>query len=267
MGTIRAEVRDQHLAAYPHEEQIIKAFLPGFYVTWAKRRKAYNTELSVYFLNPEPFITEAFGFEQEVMLVYSAYPTVEARAVQASESFMADDPARGRVEKLTYFFAAEAPGIAEWFHAYTSERQESRMIIPFTAESLRNNANDSWFVRNVLAEYMYGRDLFDYRLPLEKDTYFFGRSDVVLNLFDAIKRRENRGIFGLRKTGKTSLLYKLERMLNAEGTAEILYFDCKLPSIRKLRWHEPLGDICTRLSKRFNLSISSAADERKVVID
>jgi hypothetical protein len=82
-----------------------------------------------------------------------------------------------------------------------------------------------------------------------------------MNLFDAIKRSENRGIFGLRKTGKTSLLYKLERMLNSEGVAEVLYFDCKLPSIRKLRWFELLENISNELASRFNLRKPKLCDE------
>src|SRR5262249_54611687 len=202
----RVEVRDQHLNSHPEEEDILKAFLPCFFITWGRLRKAYNTELSVYFLNPENFMSEAFGFEQEVMLVYSKYPTIEPRAMQAVEAFLSDDPARGRVEKLTYYFVSEAAETEQWFHSYTSMNQESRLIIPLSASDLRAHAADAWFVRNQTSKLLYGRDLFDFRLPLERDTYFFGRSELAVNLFDAIKRAENRGIFGLRKTGKTSLL-------------------------------------------------------------
>jgi len=261
MGSIRLEVREQHLDQHPEEEEILKAFLPCFFVTWARVRRAYNTELSVYFLNPEPFMKEAFGFDQEVMLVYSKYNRLEARSIQAAESFMADDPARGRVEKLTYFFVSEASDTEEWFNSYTSTNPESKLIIPITAEDLRKNANDAWFVRNKTSKLLYGRDLFDYRLPLEKDTYFFGRSELVVNLFDAIKRSENRGIFGLRKTGKTSLLYKLERMLKDDNVAEVIYFDCKLPSVRKLRWFELLGRICKELATRLKLTCPQTLDE------
>lgn len=268
MGTIRVEVREQHLNAHPDEEEILKAFLPCFFVTWGRLRRAYNTELSVYFLNPEGFMSETFGFEQEVMLVYSRYPTMEPRAIQAAEVFLSDDPARGRVEKLTYYFVSEAPDTEQWFDSYLSVNQESRLIIPLSASDLRARSADSWFVRNQTSKLLYGRDLFDFRLPLEKDTYFFGRSQLAGNLFDAIKRAENRGIFGLRKTGKTSLLYKLERMLKADNIAEVIYWDCKLPSIRKLRWHELIARICGELAHRLGLTFRSdrcdeihAADE------
>ncbi|MCI0664798.1 MAG: AAA-like domain-containing protein [Acidobacteria bacterium] len=254
MGTIRIEVREQHLNSHTDEEDILKAFLPCFFVTWGRLRRANNTELSVYFLNPENFMSESFGFEQEVMLVYSKFPTIEPRAVQAAESFLLDQPARGRVEKLTYYFVSESADTEQWFKAYTSVNQESRLIIPLSASDLRASTADPWFVRNKTGKLLYGRDLFDFRLPLERDNYFFGRSDLAVNLFDAIKRSENRGIFGLRKTGKTSLLYKLERMLKADNITEVIYLDCKLPSVRKLRWFELLAKICEELAQRLKLT-------------
>ncbi len=262
MGAIRTEVREQHLNRYPDEEDFLKAFLPAFFVTWARHRRAYNTDLSVYILSPEPFMSEAYGFDQEVMLVYSKYPRIEPRSIQAAESFMGDDPARGRVEKLTYYFVSEATDTEQWIQSYISMNQESRLIIPLSAGEVRSHAADAWYIRNKTSRLLYGRDLFDYRLPLEYDTYFFGRSELAVNLFDSIKRAENRGIFGLRKTGKTSLLFKLERMLNKAGLAEVLYFDCKLPSIRKLRWYELIQNICEQLSQSFGLPNIGNCDER-----
>jgi hypothetical protein len=69
-------------------------------VTWGRRRRAQNTELSVYFLKPHDHTRETFGFEQELLLAYSPYPVLEPRAIQAAEQILYDDPARGRVERL-----------------------------------------------------------------------------------------------------------------------------------------------------------------------
>lgn len=261
MGTIRAEVREQHLNSEPTQEELLKPFLHGFFVTWGRKRRAYNTELSVYFLNPEPFMAEAFGFDQELLLVYSPYPTIEPRTFQAAESILLDEPALGRVEKLSYFLVSDCQDAEQKVREYVSMNQESRLIIPFVADELRSKPGDAWFIRNKIAEFLYGRDLFDFRLPLEKDTYFFGRGESTITLVDAVKRSENRGIFGLRKTGKTSLLYKLERMLLSEGTAEVFYYDCKLPSIRKQRWFEFLSQISADLKKKFQLTLKRGKNE------
>jgi hypothetical protein len=261
MGTIRTEVRDKHLRFYPEEEEILKPFLAGFFVTWARRRRAYNTELSVYFLNPEPFMKEAYGFSQEILLVYSPYNRMEPRTIQAAEQFINTEPAKGRVEKLNYFIVSEAKNVQDWLKSYVSVNQESRIIVAFCASELRTNQGDSWFVRRILNHQLYGRDLFDYRLPLQKDTYFFGREDIVAGFVDAVKRAENKGLFGLRKTGKTSLLYKLERIIRSEKIGGVFYYDCKSPSIRKLRWFKLLKRIMQDISQEYGIPIKGRMDE------
>lgn len=262
MGGIRAEVREDHLNVFPEEEEILKPFLDGFFVTWGRRRTAYNTEVSVYFLNPEPFISESFGFDREILLVYSPYKRIEARTIQAAESFLMDSPAKGRIEQLNYFLITEDDNAKEWLQSYLSDNQESRIIIIFSASELRESSKgDSWYIRNVISQQLFGRDLFDYRLPLQKDTYFFGRQDMVMDYYDAIKRGENRGIFGLRKTGKTSLIFKLERMFKIDGIICLFYYDCKLPSIRRLRWFQLLEKVCKDICERFDIKIKGRYDE------
>jgi hypothetical protein len=264
MGQIRHHVYEQHLNSFQDEENLLKAFLPCFYITFGRRWKAYSTELSVYFLSAEPFMQEAFGFDQELMLIYSHYPEVEPRSVQAMESFFFNEPAKGRVEKLTCLFVSEAPDVANWFAEYSLENPETRLIVPFHADSVRTNANDAWYVRNILQHYLFARDLFDYRLPLEKDLYFFGRGDVLRPLQEAAKRCENRGIFGLRKTGKTSVLLKLQRQLQTEQSTQTFFYDCKLPSIRKLRWNALLARICRDIVSQFALRVEIHDDELRV---
>lgn len=245
---IKADVKDVHLNAFPHEEELLKPFLAVFDVTWGRRRRAQNTDLSVYFLKPHSHTQEAFGFEQELLLVYSPYPTLEPRSIQAAEQILHDDPARGRVERLTFLLISDMSDPGRWVQDYVSANQETRLIAAFPAEELRRRGGDGWYVRNELAKQFFGRDLFDYRLPLEHDVYFFGREAEVLAYRDAVKRGENRGLFGLRKTGKTSLLFKVERVVKAENIARVVYVDCKSPAVRTLRWHELLGHLTRQIA-------------------
>ena len=262
MAQIQQEVRDFHLSQHPDEEQLLTPFVSGFDVTWARRRHGHNTELSVYFLRPERFMAEMFGFAQEIMLVYSPFPTLEPRTLQASEQFLEDDPARGRVEKLTLILVSEAPNSEEWIKRHLASNHESRVIVAIDAKELRASTGNAWFIRNKLSDQLFTRDLFDFRLPLERDTYFFGRDDLLLDYRDAARRGENRGLFGLRKTGKTSFLFKLHRFLSSEGT-KVIYYDCKSPSIRQLHWYELLEkvgqDIAAKLSRKFK----TPADSRR----
>ena len=81
MGAIRKEVREGYLIDHPEDEVILTPFLSGFFVTWARLRKEYNTQLKVFFLSPEPHMKEAYGFENEIMLVYAPYKRMEPRTL------------------------------------------------------------------------------------------------------------------------------------------------------------------------------------------
>lgn len=264
MGTIHPDVKEQHLIIYPAEEEILKPFLNGFDITWGRRRKAFNTLLSVYFIKPAQYIEEAYGFSREILLVYSPYTNMESRTIQAAESFFKDSSAINRVENYNYFLISEDPDIAEWIKKYISEHLESRIIVAFSADLLRKKKGEGYYIRTVINQYLYGRDLFDYRLPLENDYYFFGRKDIVASITDSISKSENKGLFGLRKTGKTSLLYKVERQVKENNVGIFLYYDCKLPSIRKLRWNQLFEKICRDISRKLDIEVEDKFDEINV---
>ena len=86
--------------------------------------------------------------------------------------------------------------------------------MPFVLADLTANVNNTWFIRNVLRKNFYDVDLFGYTLPLREEASFFGRQQIVARYIDAIKRCENRGVFGVRKSGKTSLLFKIDRIIS-----------------------------------------------------
>src|SRR5690606_38965628 len=92
--------------------------------------------------------------------------------------------------------------------------EEARVIVPFSYAEILTNIENPDYVRNKIRNKFYGRDLFGIQDPLEKDLYFFGRKDLVLNLLNKHLSGENSGVFGLRKTGKTSILYSVGRAID-----------------------------------------------------
>jgi hypothetical protein len=86
--------------------------------------------------------------------------------------------------------------------------------------------------------------LFNEQLPLTSDLFFVGRNHLVVEYITAIKQNHNRGLFGLRKTGKTSVLFKVARLAERDGI-RTYYYDCKLPSIRNLHCSDLLIRIAT----------------------
>lgn len=249
MGRIVPEVITGHLVKYPDEELVLKPFVQSFDVTWARRRRAFGSELSVYFLKPEPHMERAFGFESEILAVYSQYDELQPRTFQAIEQFLSDEPARGRVDTMITFIISEAADPVSWVKQYMSSNPESRLVAAFPADTLREHKGDSWMVRSVLSDQLYQRDLFNHRLPINSDYFFFGREDLLFDLHNAFKRSENRGLFGLRKTGKTSVFFKLQRLIESHSSDIFIYIDCKFPPHRTRRWDELLTRLAEQLTK------------------
>ena len=231
---------------------VLKPFVQNFDVTWARRRRAFGSELSVYFLKPEPHMGRAFGFESEILAVYSQYDALQPRTFQAIEQFLSDEPARGRVDTMITFIISEAADPVSWVKQYMTSNPESRIVAAFEADALREQAGDSWTVRSVLSDQLYQRDLFNHRLPINSDYFFFGREELIFDLHNAFKRSENRGLFGLRKTGKTSVFFKLRRLIEANSNDIFIYVDCKFPPHRTRRWDRLLMRLADQLIQKSN---------------
>jgi len=95
------------------------------------------------------------------------------------------------------------------------------------------------------------RDLFHFQLPIREDRLFFGRTGLVAQFIDTFRRTQNIGLFGLRKTGKTSLMFRVKRAIENDVTSKCLYYDCKLPEIRRLSWMVFLNLLVEDLAETF----------------
>jgi hypothetical protein len=279
VGRIAHELVSHHLNRFPKERDLLVPFLTNFDVTWAQRHTAKNTSFSAYFLRPEQTIVDQFGIDAEVLLVISDFRDLQPRTMQAIDEFLSRAPALGRVDQTTFFVVSPDPQLANWIASYVALNPQSRVTIAISEAELRA-AKDSWFIRSALSRQLYSRDLFADQLPLRTDTFFFGRDKVAAELAASAKLCQNRGLFGLRKTGKTSLLFKVQRMLKQEGI-QSLYYDCKDPAIRSQTWSEFLAKIISdvkakpgmkvsgkeeHISSRFKSWLGQYAAEDKIVI-
>ena len=265
MGYIRNDIKTHFLSVHEDQQEMLKPFLSGFNITYAEMVEINNTIIFAYMLKPEDFIKEAFGIERELLLAYSPYDEIQPRALQAFDLLFNKFPMKNRVDALNCFFVSRDPEIIKYGGINSLVDDHLRSIVPFVYDELIKNANDSWYVRNILKQNFYDIDLFGYTLPLKNDSSFFGRQQIIARYIDSIKRCENRGIFGLRKTGKTSLIFRIDRVVREQKLGFIFYYDCKSPSYRKLHWNEFLGEICNNISKRLKENIRPQYDEKNII--
>ncbi|NES77109.1 MULTISPECIES: ATP-binding protein [Okeania] len=83
--------------------------------------------------------------------------------------------------------------------------------IPLTAveKSLREEKESSGLLAEYTERYLLGADIFDDRNAIGDTLTFFGRGELLQRLEENLRRGQGIGIFGLRKSGKTSLLLQL----------------------------------------------------------
>jgi AAA-like domain len=260
MGRVFDDVREKHLDLFPSQEKILIPFLPLFDITRGDTESNLGSTVYYFLLKPEPHTTQMFGFDREILLVFVPYNKFEPRTVQIVDHLMSKFPVKGRVEPLCYILVSDDKNILENISIITSSSVEVKTIVPFERAELENNSSQ-WFSRNRIAQYVFSRDLFDISQPLAEDTYFFGRQTFSLDLVDRFKRGQNTGLFGLRKSGKTSMIAKIARTLDSGNLGKYVIIDAQNPNFYMKRWWDLLGEVTNQFSEQCNVTLPNAMNE------
>jgi hypothetical protein len=263
-GKIREDVFNVHIRVNPSEQELLETFLFDFDVNYGRKINAANTALSAYLLQPHRLLEATFGFQDEILLVVSDHHSIQPRVMQAVEQIYSEQPYRGRADPLTFVLVSRDPTIESWISGYLGDHPQFRSPIVVSWEDAVAASDDRWFVRNKLSTQLFARDIFDYQLPLDNDMFFFGRGKLVDEMLDTIRKSQNTGLFGLRKTGKTSLLYKVLRTCQENKIANVIYVDCKRPNIRQLNWRQLLDYVTKNLSQSLNRPRDSITGDDEV---
>lgn len=267
MAKIYQAVLDE-LANRPDILLILNTFKRDFDVTWARTRELYGTRVVAVLLRPAKHIQNGFRLENELLLIHHQYSTVQPRVLQVVDRILNEDPCKGRAEPLAFILVTSAHDARAEVRRLLSNATNPRVIVPFDDVECRG-VTDEFFVRNRLAEFFYSRDLFDMSRPLVSDVYFFGRHSFVLSLRDLLKSGENVGLFGLRRTGKTSVLLRLQRLFSEGKDGKLIYFDLEDSGLYQLRWWELLARIAADLpgaKKGAQYTEATAADQFRAAL-
>lgn len=190
--------------------------------------------------DPKPNIKERFGLQQEVLIIFSEHSKTDARVLTTIENIIRNPDFKYRLDKVLFLL----------IHNGNQEETEKllsvsvdRIIVPITIEELNDPSRGALFLRSKIAESIGSIDLFGMTSPITSDKYFFGRNTLVQSLISRTTvQKQNSGLFGLRKTGKTSVLRALQRRLEDKPVL-VEYFECSNPGIHSGRWWQVLENI------------------------
>ena len=243
--------RETNLHYLSDEEFKIVSYLSQkyWYVTRIDRISIAGSSYNTAFIKPTKEISIGFNLFREMVVVFSSYDKFEPRSLDAIDCL---DVQELRLEEICCIIVSKDNDVNKKIATFLKSNQESRVIIPFTYTELLETTDDE-FIPNRFRKLFYQRDLFDIQDPLQTDLYFFGRTDLVHEIVNKHLCSQNIGIFGLRKTGKTSILFGVERVLKKKGGVS-LFIDCQTLHLQD--WKNALYFVISKLRDRCGVSKS-----------
>ncbi|WP_139286309.1 ATP-binding protein [Tsukamurella tyrosinosolvens] len=168
-------------------------------------------------------IESAFGITREVMFFYTPYYDLQIRTFTKCKEVLAQlsKASREATPDLIFFSSPDDR---------LTIKLEDWSGIEFTAIPLAKDLSDEPIeIVRLLRDHVYARDLFYETTPVSGDR-FFGRKSILQELKDDVINQRVSGVFGLRKSGKTSILQQLSGLIESESILPVFIDLEVLPS-------------------------------------
>lgn len=237
----------------PEAHRILRGLASAWLITndGGEIKLGLSSTYRCFLLKPTDVLRELLNFDREIVCVLSTYPTFQPRTLDAFDAAYENYPEL-RLERICRVLISEDPQIVKKLGDIVKNDPESPVIIPFYSGEL-SNATKPAFILDRIRQSYYSRDLFQFQSPLKKDLYFFGRTPLIHALVERHNSNESSGLFGLRRSGKTSIIFGLQRAMKARKMHS-LAIDCQNPDVHQSRWNQLLHLIVTRYRNEQNSS-------------
>lgn len=244
-------IRGLNITGGAKEKQIIKNISKYFLVTFSRDTYFKYSHYYFNFLKPSIKYRRMFNLFNEVLFLFTPYPQFDTRTLDFVDKTLIEFD--NRLDKICILIASPDLEIENKIQSLNNTNKESKIIIPFTYNELLTEINEA-DLENKFRKYFYSRDLFAVESPLKSENYFYGRNHTIQSFYDKYCIGEHAGLFGLRKIGKTSVLYGLERMIKLRNGLSV-YIDCQDTAIHKARWFELLYIIIQTIKDKYSLDV------------
>ncbi|MES0049660.1 hypothetical protein [Mesorhizobium sp. M0053] len=247
---------DFEIAGYPGQiRTAIRRIALHFYVTRPFHPTMIgNSKYWAVLVRPSDEFSVYINTDREVLIVFSEHTTFEIRTLDAYDAFY-EHLDYSRVDKSLRFLVSADDRIESIIRHYLDQNPEYPIIIPTTFNSFDNSANT--LLDAVRRNYLL-RDLFGYQNPLREENFFFGRQHIVTSVLDMARSGQNSSLFGLRKSGKTSAIYAVQRKSRALS-CNVTVVDCQNPAVHARTYDGLLTHILSEIRRSSGL--------KRVVID
>lgn len=210
-----------------------------------------------FLMKPIDDTAAMFGLDREIMAIFSDYNSFEPRTLDAFDTLQDSLPSL-RVEELCRVLISTDGDIEGKISRLVKAKPEQPVVIPFSYSELFT-AQDLNFVLNRFRQCFFSRNLFDFLSPLTSDLYFYGRQQLVHELINKHRSLEHAGLFGLRKSGKTSVVLAIARFLRGNDGRSVL-IDCESTDVHQRRWYQLLELVAQQYHQSLDSNVKRPAD-------
>lgn len=234
----------------------------GFQISFAL--EAERDDLWGLYLKPNKTLRDLFGTSREVLLWVAEYPEFQARTIERAQEILDREQPRLSDE----FCLILTPDLGARDKVVEASAQMPAEYIGMSFGSLprfRPYGSESFI--SFLQAQLFTRDLYRVSTALTHPRGFFGRQALIAETVNTLRNgASNVGIFGLRKMGKTSLLYRILDNLRSRGGVlaahvDVQRLDALNPSVGYALWSigEALVDSNPKLRRLNGLKLFGKA--------
>lgn len=234
------------------ERKIVSALASYFYITTGSEEFVGGSRYTYVTVRPSHKIEHALPNAREFVVLFADYENFEARTLTAYSKIAEFFTDSLRVNRHFRILVSTDKKITDKLRKICIDEPDIPVTLPFTYENICEGDIGKNIIEATRENY-YFRDLFSQRDPLRESTFFFGRSELLAAMRDRMSGGENSGIFGLRKSGKTSILLACERLAKTDGH-RFVHIDCQSASTTSARWHELLRAVAIEVRKASGLA-------------
>lgn len=248
-GRIVKGIKDNlKIVGNPDEIRISEIFSRLFGITFSRIDFFKNKEYPFNFLSPGESLRTTFNMGNEILILFDRSTSFDTRCFDFIDKTAQEY--KNRIDNICVIIVSKDISFVEKIKSYSSEQKDSRIVVPFVYSDFNFSVNDN-FILEKFRSFLFTRNLFSVESPLTSDLYFFGREKQVHTLYTKFTLGQHAGLFGLRKSGKTSVLFAVERRIKLDNSYSI-YLDCQNPSIYQKRWFELLQFVIDSVTKKYN---------------
>lgn len=234
----------EYFSVNPDEASFMRYFGEVFEITSGEKWETNFSKYSLYFFRAFPKPAERYGLNSEILVLYAPYPEVQARSL--SDIQTVQNRFKDRVHPIWNILITDDLNTADNIDSLLHGKDLEVYTIPFSRRELETKPSAE-FIYDRLERYIRGRNLFDFQSGLSSDRFFFGRQPMVDDIVGKVENGQNFGLFGLRKIGKTSVLFAVQRHLQRLGGYHVIHIDCQLADFYLMHWNSLVNWICQQI--------------------